>query len=123
MNYRLMFSENKYEIYVDEGSLYDWLSYFIKYRLSGVRPEQRKDPVPNDSRRQALCTMGREEREPRATTVTRCGTCELRATWEKEKKMYIPGPKIMYVNLVLLGYVPSRMKIILFDAMFDTYLH
>ena len=24
MNYRLMFSENKYEIYVDEGSLYDW---------------------------------------------------------------------------------------------------
>jgi len=39
MNYRLMFSENKYEIYADEESLYDWLSYFIKYRLRGVRLE------------------------------------------------------------------------------------
>ena len=65
--------------------------------------------------------MGREEREPRATTITRCGTCELRATWEKEKKMYIPGPKIMYVNLVLLGYVPSRMELFYLRLLRYTY--
>ena len=58
--------------------------------------------------------MGRVDHEPWATMIMRYETCELRATWEKRKYIYIPGPKTIWVESGSPRICPQPNGIILY---------